>query len=450
MNRAIIDYYRCPEDVVNFRLAGKLSEDRGYFRFGPETICYGDSSSGVRSKQVIGTLYDALNDVTADGGTIHLPLDPDEIIENLRHEHYRPNGQRGPTWLGDRPMVWKLYYRLRPFLPVAIRKHLQRIHLRNWKEIRFPKWPVDRTVERLFERLLVLSMKARGVHRVPFVWFWPDGMTSCALMTHDVEHLAGRNFCSQLMDLDDSVGIKASFQIVPEERYAVSDAFLEEIRVRGFEINVHDLNHDGRLFSSYGEFLRRADRINAYGKKYGALGFRSGAIYRNQSWFGALEFSYDMSVPNVAHLDPQRGGCCSLMPFFIGNVLELPLTTIQDYSLFHILNDYSVDLWKEQIEAITEKHGLVSFIVHPDYLIEKRARATYQALLEHLARMRDERKTWIALPREVDCWWRERSKLSVVSDGGSWRVEGKGKERARLAFAVLVGDELTFTIEEPN
>jgi hypothetical protein len=55
-----IDYYRCPEDVVDFQLAGKISEDRGYFGFGPETICDGNSSSAVRSKQIIGTLYDAL------------------------------------------------------------------------------------------------------------------------------------------------------------------------------------------------------------------------------------------------------------------------------------------------------------------------------------------------------------------------------------------------------
>ena len=53
-----------------------------------------------------------------------------------------------------------------------------------------------------------------------------------------------------------------------------------------------------------------------------------------------------MSVPNVAHLEPQRGGCCTVMPYFVGDVLELPLTTIQDYSLFHILGDYSTTLWK--------------------------------------------------------------------------------------------------------
>ena len=62
--------------------------------------------------------------------------------------------------------------------------------------------------------------------------------------------------------------------------------------------------------------------------------------------------------------------------------------------------------------------------------------------------MREERKMWIALPREVDRWWRERSEMKVVGAGSQWRIEGRGKERARLAFATLVGDQLAFTIEE--
>ena len=67
-------------------------------------------------------------------------------------------------------------------------------------------------------------------------------------------------------------------------------------------------------------------------------------MYREQEWFDAFEFSYDMSVPNAAHLEPQRGGCCTVMPYFVGDLLELPLTTTQDYSLFHILGDYSISL----------------------------------------------------------------------------------------------------------
>ena len=114
--------------------------------------------------------------------------------------------------------------------------------------------------------------------------------------------------------------------------------------------------------------------INARGREFGSRGFRSGAMYRRQDWFAALDISYDMSVPNVAHLEPQRGGCCTVMPFFMGHVLELPLTTAQDYTVFHVLGDYSTRLWQEQIDRILDENGLVSFIAHPDYLIEPRAR----------------------------------------------------------------------------
>ena len=172
------------------------------------------------------------------------------------------------------------------------------------------------------------------------------------------------------MDIDDSFGVKASFQIIPEERYGVSPEFLESIRQRGFEVVVHDLNHDGHLYRDRNQFLQRAAKINFYGKQYGANGFRAGVLYRKQVWYDALQFAYDMSVPNVARLDPQRGGCCTVMPYFLGNILELPVTTIQDYTLFNILNDYSINIWKSQIDLIMEKYGFMSFIVHPDYIMK--------------------------------------------------------------------------------
>lgn len=59
-----------------------------------------------------------------------------------------------------------------------------------------------------------------------------------------------------------------------------------------------------------------------YRRQFGAQGFRSGASYRNLKWLDELGFRYDMSVPNVAHLNPQRGGCCTVMPYFIGDTLE--------------------------------------------------------------------------------------------------------------------------------
>ena len=63
---------------------------------------------------------------------------------------------------------------------------------------------------------------------------------------------------------------------------------------------------------------RGAAKINSYGRAWKAEGFRGAILYRRQEWFDAFDFSYDMSVPNVAHLDPQRGGCCTERRYFIG------------------------------------------------------------------------------------------------------------------------------------
>jgi hypothetical protein len=290
-------------------------------------------------------------------------------------------------------------------------------------------------------------MKAKGVDKVPFIWFWPDGAPSCVAMTHDVETEAGRDCCGELMNVDEAFGIKASFQIVPEERYEISEAFIQTIRDRGFEINVQDLNHDGHLYRNPEEFRRRAKKINKFAKDHGISGFRAAVLYRNLDWHDALHFSFDMSVPNVAHLDPQKGGCCTVMPYFCGETVEIPVTTTQDYMLFHLLNEHSLDLWKEQINFIVAKNGLVSFIVHPDYVIEQKARALYRDLLALLCELQQEQKIWVALPGEIDRWWRARRDMRIVGDDSNWRIVGEGAERARLAFAQIVGDGLKYEIE---
>ncbi len=341
----------------------------------------------------------------------------------------------------------KAYYLARPLLPVSVRKHLQRIHLHGWNNISFPRWPVDASVERTFEKLLTLLLRTQSMNRIPFIWFWPHGYPSCAIMTHDVETARGRDFCHQLMDLDDAYSVKSSFQIVPERRYSVSESFINAIWDRGFEVNVHDLNHDGHLVGDRRRFRQRAKRINQYARAYRAAGFRSAALYRTLDWWEDLDFAYDMSVPSVGHLEAQQGGCCSVTPFFVGHILELPVTAVQDYSLFYILRQFSIDLWVKQIDAISEQHGLLSFIVHPDYLIHRQAQDTYIRLLAHLARLREEGRIWIALPQQVNDWWRLRARMRLVYTRTGWAIEGEGQERARIAYASLKGDRLVYSLE---
>jgi hypothetical protein len=160
-----------------------------------------------------------------------------------------------------------------------------------------------------------------------------------------------------------------------------------------------------------------------------------------------LRFEYEMSVPNVGHLEPQRGGCCTVMPYFIGNILELPVTTTQDYSLFHIIREYSLDLWKRQVGMIMESHGLASFIVHPDYVIRARERKVYEDLLSYLCGLKDSKGVWLPTPGEVNRWWRQRAMMRLVEEDGKWRVKGEGYDRARVAYASEHNGELEFDIE---
>jgi hypothetical protein len=435
LDQSVFDHFLCPESFLDFALREKLSSDTGYFHFGTNATCYGRLCRGNPDSHDQTSRYDALDDVVTNDGKVCLPFDPAEVIDNLRLERYAHG-----RWSSE--ILRRIYYLLRPLTTLSIRKRIQRFHAQNWRDSSFPRWPVDTTVENMCETLLLLSLQAKHMARVPFVWFWPRGASGCVMMTHDVESEAGVGFCNELMDIDDSFGIKASFQIVPEERYTVSSNLIDTIRNRGFEITIQDLNHDGRLFDNREEFLRRAAIINQYAKEYKAKGFRAAVLYRRPDWYDNLDFSFDMSIPNVAHLDPQRGGCCTVMPYFIGKTLELPVTTTQDYTLFHILNQRSIDLWKTQIELILKKNGLASFIVHPDYIIEQETRSVYENLLSHLRDLRSHSDIWFALPGEIDSWWRTRSQLRVERCGESWRIVGEGAERAILAYAKNVDGKL--------
>jgi len=174
IERALIDYYRCPEEFAKMSLAGELCHDPGYFRFAGDT-CYGRSSCGLRSRVPNNGLYNTLPAVTMKEGVLRLPFDPSEVIDNLRLERYAAHSQ-GPA--GMRHASWQRhYYSLRRFIPAPLRRRLQRTYFRDWKTLAFPRWPVDVTVEQILERLASLCLRSQGIERLPFIWFWPDGAT---------------------------------------------------------------------------------------------------------------------------------------------------------------------------------------------------------------------------------------------------------------------------------
>jgi hypothetical protein len=99
------------------------------------------------------------------------------------------------------------------------------------------------------------------------------------------------------------------------------------------------------------------------------------------------------------------------------------------------------------MELVMAKHGLMNFIIHPDYIIDKPERATYESLLKYLKHVSAEKNIWLTLPRDAANWWRERSQMKLVEKNGTWQIEGKGSERARVAYASEKDGQLVFSFQ---
>ena len=91
-----------------------------------------------------------------------------------------------------------------------------------------------------------------------------------------------------------------------------------------------------------------------------------------------------------------------------------------------------------------QQHGLLSFIVHPDYIVSPRPNTVYKQLLEFLAELRAVKNVWLARPLEVNEWWRQRAQMSLTTRRGELVVEGPGHERARIAYACMEGDRVVY------
>ena len=248
MTSALAEYFRCPPDLALVGTRNGLSTKDGFFKFGDVTA-FECGAGQAPATYATDNLHDVSGHVTAEDGAAVLPFNLGEVATNLRQERYRQNGYSFLQKTTSGLAAQCLYYQLRPFLGVNVRKHLQKLRLSGWNKIPFPRWPVDRSVDALMESALALTLKTQGRSSMPFIWFWPEGAPACAMMTHDVEGQEGIDFCGRLMDIDDAHGIKSAFQLIPEGREEQWKRTAAQLRGRGFEVNLHDLNHDGRLFA---------------------------------------------------------------------------------------------------------------------------------------------------------------------------------------------------------
>ncbi len=324
-------------------------------------------------------------------------------------------GQFGPGhWRLSRAL--RLYYGLRPVLPRWLTVILRRSRRRSASARSTLNWPIEDRYVRFQWAVAQQVLRLLGRTTLPFIHFWPDGHQYAFVLTHDVETAIGQGRVRALADIDASYGFRSSFNFVAE-RYPLDLDLMGELRERGFEVGVHGLKHDGQLFRSSHEFLRRAERINRHVRALDAAGFRAPCTHRNPEWMQALDIEYDLSFFDTDPFEPIPGGTMSLWPFQMGRFLELPYTLVQDYTLTSVLNEASPRLWLEKVDFIRQHYGMALVNTHPDYLSDPGTRRVYTTFLEA---MRARSDSWNALPSEVARWWRARREaVSIASLPGA-------------------------------
>jgi hypothetical protein len=373
-----------------------------------------------------GTLAGAIR--RRDDGSAFLPFDPNELIANFWSERYldylRPAAlSRLATLLRHG------YYRARPLLPRDLQMSMRRRFSRVQSKMRFPRWPIETALHDLYAFLFEL-LTAATAEPIPYIAPWPRDWSWALVLTHDVETQIGYDLLGDLLEVELEAGYRSSWNFVPRNRYAVQDELLRSLREQGFEIGVHGLYHDGRDVSS-STLQRRLPAIRAYAERWQARGFRSPATLRSAELMPLLGFEYDSSFSDTAPFEPQAGGCCTWLPYMLGDLVELPITLVQDHTLFDLLAYRDERVWLEKARFLRDRGGMALVLTHPDYVVGGRLVDAYRRLLNEFV---GDLSAWKALPTEVSDWWRRRLRTTIQRSNGEWSVVGPAGAAARIDF----------------
>ena len=364
-----------------------------------------------------------------------------DLYEAMRRFYYEDFRGRAAAVSRAGSLARRLYYLTRPAIPRRVQLALRRRLAQAQGRSRFPAWPVDTTLDDLRSAVMSAAMAAAGRDRVPMLGLWPRRARYGVVLRHDVEGGDGVRNIDALRRIEEAAGLRSIWNFVPE-RYQFDRSILTDLQQAGHEIGVHGLHHDGKLFSSRREFVRRAERINLYLSAWGARGFAAPSAIRKLDWIAErLDIEFDSSAPAAEVIGAQPGGCATVFPFLLPRaIVEIPMTAQQDHTLFELLGHRDIDVWLETIHVIRKRGGVLLLTVHPDYMTSAARLDLYRAVLHRLA---EDEEAWIALPGDVSDWWRRRSESGIHDHGDRLEIYGPARDDAAVGSVALSSGDLS-------
>ena len=339
-----------------------------------------------------------------------------------------------------------LFYLLKPLIPrqlqIALRRFVARKKLRKIAAY-WPIWPI--------------------AGEKPKNWKgWPDGKKFAIVLIHDVDTKVGRDRCLNLAELESSMGFRSAYYFVPED-YHVPKALRQQLMNSGFEIGLHGLTHDGRKYRNYKTFSSIVPKIKMYLKDWEAVGYTSPSTLGNLRWISDLNIEYSCSSFDTDPFEPRPFGVATIFPFIVMNssgtrsYVEIPYTLPQDYSLFNLLCEKDIVIWKRKLDWVASKGGVALLNTHPDYMnfdngINQKYTYPSRFFAEFLSYVsnRYEGQFWNCLPRTLAHFWRSSfpedasysyygGEISAVDRVAIYSNKGKIDWDTKLALACTPG-----------
>jgi peptidoglycan/xylan/chitin deacetylase (PgdA/CDA1 family) len=340
--------------------------------------------------------------------------------ERLLLEQYLPEVDRHP------PSAMRAYYRVKRLIPPSLRHRLNSAAIRARACLQFPSWPCESALIELWRGWATQALEICGASDGWHIGFWPGNARCCIVLTHDVESPRGFARMEALADLEEEHGFRSSFNL-PLAQYPIDWERVAHLRARGFEFGAHGLSHDGRLFRSHRDFAALAPILERLAAEHDLRGFRAPSTLRDPQAIATMDFDFDLSFADTDPYEPQPGGTCSVFPFHLSRMIELPYTLPQDHTLIHLLRRAPLPVWMMKAKWIASLGGMILTLTHPDYCGDG---AYFEAYRELLKRLGEIELAWRALPSEAAHWWKQRAHLELRIENGEPRICGPGAERA--------------------
>lgn len=236
------------------------------------------------------------------------------------------------------------------------------------------------------------------------------GKNSCYVVTHDVDTQQGLACAGPIKKMEGKYDVESAWY-VPTRHFSLDSGMIKDLANHG-EVGVHGAQHSGNLISMPNQKLYRllceAKQLLSKMSGSSVKGFRSPLLQHNSTILEQLkkaDYSYDTSIPTWEPKHPQTMspfGIGTVFPFVLNNLVEIPVSTVQDHQLLYVLGLTAKETlaeWFSLMAIIKEIGGCSVVLSHPEYgLFDSENISMYEDFLSYIS---SDSNGWITTPAKL-------------------------------------------------